>query len=183
MAKIILGMTMSLDGFINDRDGSVERLYPELTALRENEALREAISATGAVVMGRRAYEMAEGDFTDYEFQTPILVLTHQVPETVAREENDWFTFHSVTDGIASAIARAKAAAGDKDVIIVGGASIARQALNAGMVDELEVAIRPILLGAGLCFFEELASTPVTLERLAVTESPTATDLRFRVTG
>ena len=181
MARIILGLTMSLDGFINDRDGSVEPLYPDLAALRETAALREAIDTTGAVVLGRRAYDMAGGDFTDYEFQTPIFVLTHQIPKSVARGENDRLTFHFVTDGIASAVARAKAAAGDKNVTIIGGASTARQALNAGLVDELKIAIRPVRLGAGLRLFEQLAAAPIALERLAVTESPMATDLRFRV--
>ncbi len=69
MAKVIVGMTVSLDGFVNDRNGSVARLYPDLAALRKTEVLQEAIADTGAVVMGRRAYEMANGDFTGYEFQ------------------------------------------------------------------------------------------------------------------
>jgi dihydrofolate reductase len=77
MAKVIVGMTTSLDGFVNDRTGSVERLYPDLEALRKTEFLKKVIEYTGAVVMGRRAYEMANGDFTGYEFQVPIFVVTH----------------------------------------------------------------------------------------------------------
>ena len=69
MAKVIVGMTTSLDGFVNDRNGSVKRLYPDLEALRKTEMLQEAIAYTGAVVMGRRAYEMANGDLTGYEFK------------------------------------------------------------------------------------------------------------------
>src|SRR6266705_60183 len=92
MAKVIIGMTMSLDGFVNDRNGDVSRLYPDLEALRQTEFLQEVIKTTGAVVMGRRAYDMAEGDFTDYEFQVPIVVLTHDVPEKVAKGENDQLT-------------------------------------------------------------------------------------------
>lgn len=181
MAKVILGMTMSLDGFINDRHGSVARLYPDLAALRETEALREAIRTTGAVVMGRRAYDMADGDFTGYEFQTPIFVLTHRVPASAAKGENDRLRFHFVTDGIASAFARAKAAAGDNDVAVVGGADVARQCLNAGLVDELQIAIRPVLLGAGLRLFEQLDAERIALERIRVTASPATTDLRFRI--
>ncbi len=181
MAKVLLGMTMSLDGFINDRHGSVERLYPDLAALRETEALQGLIATTGAVVMGRRAYDMAAGDFTGYEFQTPIFVLTHQAPETVAKGENDQLRFHFVTDGIERAVARAQAAAGAKVVAVIGGASTARQCLNAGLVDELQVAIRPVLFGAGVRLFEHLDAARIELERLTVTESPTATDLRFRV--
>jgi dihydrofolate reductase len=82
-------MTMSLDGFVNDRNGDVSRLYPDLAALRQTEMLQESIKTTGAVVMGRRAYDMAEGDFTDYEFQVPVFVLTHHVPEKVAKGENE----------------------------------------------------------------------------------------------
>lgn len=181
MAKVLLGMTMSLDGFINDRHGSVERLYPDLAALRETAALQELIATTGAVFMGRRAYDMAAGDFTGYEFQTPIFILTHQTPQTVAKGENDRLYFHFVTDGIASAIQQAKAAAGSKDVVVVGGAMTAQQCLNAGLADELEVAIRPVLLGAGLRLFEHLDTQQIALERISVTDSPTATDLRFRV--
>ncbi len=69
-------MTLSLDGFVNDPNGSVARLYPDLVALAKTEILPEAITNTGAVVMGRRAYEMANGDFTGYKFQVPIFVVT-----------------------------------------------------------------------------------------------------------
>jgi dihydrofolate reductase len=88
MANVLLGMTISLDGFINDRNGSVDRLYPDLAKLRDTEALQESIRTTGAVVMGRHAYDMGEGDFTDYEFQVPIFVVTHRAPERVAKGEN-----------------------------------------------------------------------------------------------
>jgi dihydrofolate reductase len=92
VGKVLLGMAMSLDGFINDRNGSVGRLYPDLEALGKTEILQEAIRTTGAVLMGRHAYDMAEGDFTGYEFQVPIFVLTHHVPARVARGENGKLT-------------------------------------------------------------------------------------------
>ena len=85
MGNVIVGATMSLDGFMSDRHGDISRLYPDLQALRRTEMLQEEIQTTGAVVMGRRAYDMAEGDVTDYEFQVPIFVLTHHVPEKVAK--------------------------------------------------------------------------------------------------
>lgn len=181
MSKIILGMTMSLDGFVRDQHGSVASLYPDFAAARDTESMREAIRTTGAVVMGRRAYDMGNGDFTGYEFQTPIFVLTHRAPTTVAKGENDRLRFHFVTDGIASAIARAKAAAGDRDVVVIGGARTFQQCLNAGVVDELQIAIRPVLLGAGLRLFEHIDAAGVTLETITVTETPTTTELRFRV--
>lgn len=181
MGKVVGGMTMSLDGFVNDRNGDVSRLYPDLDALRETEMLQESIRTTGAVMMGRRAYDMAQGDFTNYEYQVPIFVLTHHVPAKVAKGENGNFKFHFVTDGIESAIAQAKAAAGDKDVTVVGGANTTQQCLKAGLLDEIQLGIMPILLGEGLRLFEPLGIEPIELEIVRVIESPARTDLMYRV--
>jgi dihydrofolate reductase len=181
MGKVILGMTMSLDGFINDRDGSVSRLYPDFEALHETELLQEAMRNTGAVVMGKHAYDMANGDFTGYEFQTPIFVLTHHVPEKVAKGENEKLKFTFVTDGIASAIEKAKAAAGDQDVQVIGGADAFRQSLQLGLVDELQLGIVPVLLGEGLRLFEHLDTDQIQLTQVRVIESPGRTDLVFNV--
>src|SRR5256885_10677108 len=125
MGNVIVGATMSLDWFMNDRNGDVSRLYPDLEALRRTEMLQEEIRMTGAVVMGRRAYDMAEGDLTDYEYQVPIFVLTHHVPEKMPKGQNDQLTVTFVTDGIERAIEKAKAAAGDKQIMAVGGANTA----------------------------------------------------------
>jgi len=181
MGNVIVGATLSLDGFMNDRYGDVSRLYPDLEALRKTEMLQEEIRTTGAVVMGRRAYDMAEGDLTDYEYQVPIFVLTHHLPEKAVKGENDRLTVTFVTDGIQSAIEKAKAAAGDKPVMVIGGANTAQQCLRAGLVDEIHIGIVPILLGEGLRFFEPLANEQMELERTRVFESPTRTDLWFRV--
>ena len=89
MGKVVVGMTVSLDGFVNDRNGLVSRLYPDLAALRKTKMLQESIRTTGAVLMGRRAYEMGDPDsydWDDYEFQVPIFVLTHHVPEKMPKE-------------------------------------------------------------------------------------------------
>ncbi|MGN6561450.1 MAG: dihydrofolate reductase family protein [Thermomicrobiales bacterium] len=180
MAKVLLGMTMSLDGFINDQDGSVARLYPDLAALRETEELQRQIAATGAVVMGRRAYNMADGDLTDYEFQTPIFVVTHQAPAYAPKGQNDRLRVHFVTDGLASAIAQARETAGEREVTVIGGANTAQQCLNAGLVDELQVEIRPVFLGVGTRFFEGVAAN-IELEPIVVTQTPLTTNLRFRV--
>jgi dihydrofolate reductase len=181
MGKVVVGTTMSLDGFINDRNGSLDRLYPDLAALRKTEFLQESIRRTGAVLMGRRAYDLGQGDFTDYEFQVPIFVLTHHVPDPVAKGENDRLTFTFVADRPESALKQAKAAAGAKDVMVIGGASTAQQYLRTGLVDELLIGIMPILLGEGLRFFEHLGTEPPQLERTQVFESPTRTDIRFRI--
>ncbi|MHB8624936.1 MAG: dihydrofolate reductase family protein [Aggregatilineales bacterium] len=181
MAKILVGTTMSLDGFINDRNGDVNRLYPDRAELRKTEMLQEEIKTTGAVMMGRRAYDMAEEDFTDYAFQAPIFVLTHHVPKKAAKGENGKLSFTFVTDGIESAIEKAKAAAGDQYVMVIGGANTVQQCLQKGFVDEIQIGIIPILLGAGLRFFEHLSTESVKLEKIRVIESPGRTDLRFRV--
>jgi dihydrofolate reductase len=181
MGKVILGTTMSLDGFVNDRNGDVSRLYPDLDALRKTEVLQESIHTTGAVVMGRRAYDMAEGDFTDYEFQVPIFVLTHDAPEKAAKGENERLTFTFVTGGIESAIEKAKVAAGDKYVTVIGGANTAQQLIKKGLLDEIQVGLVPVLLGEGLRFFEHLGTEQIELERIRVIESPGRTDIRFRV--
>ena len=131
--------------------------------------------------MGRRAYNMAQGDFTNYEFQVPIFVLTHVVPEQVVKGENDHLTVTFVMDGIESAIEKAKAAAGDKQVMVVGGANTAQQCLRAGLVDEIHIGIVPVLFGEGLRFFGPGGNEQMELERTRVFESPTRTDLWFRV--
>ena len=181
MGTVVAGMIMSLDGFISDRNGSVARLYPDLAALCRTDLLQEAIQTTGAVVMGRHAYDMAEEDFTGYEFQVPILVLTHAVPEQVAKGENDQLRFIFVTDGIEHAIAQAKAAAGDKAVVVLGGAQTIRQCLQAGLADEIQIDLVPVLLGDGLRLFEYLGLEPIELECIRVVAYPWFTHLRFRV--
>jgi dihydrofolate reductase len=181
VGKVIVGMAMSVDGFVNDRNGDVGRLYPDLDALRKTEWLHEMVRSTGAVVMGRHAYDMGNGDFTDYEFQVPIFVLTHHVPEQAAKGENEKLTLHFVTDGIESAIEKAQAAAGDQYVTVIGGANIAQQCLRARLADELHVELVPVLLGEGLRFFEHLGSEQIELETTTVIEAAGYTHLEFRV--
>lgn len=181
MGKVILGTVMSLDGFMNDRDGGTSRLYRDFGALAENEAVLEAMRTTGAVIMGRHSYEMANGDFMGYEFQTPIFVVTHNPPDAPAKGENEHLKFHFVTDGVESAVRQAKAAAGDKDVTVVGGADIGQQLLKAGLVDELHLDIVGVLLGGGLRFFDHLDGTQIELEAQKVDSSSGIVHTIFRV--
>ncbi len=184
MVKVILGMALSLDGFSNDRDGRVGLLYPDLAGLRETQPLQDSMRNTGAVVMGRYTFAMAADPDSyagNYEYQVPIFVLTHAAPVRHPKE-TEQLTFTFVTDGIGSAIAQAKAAAGAKDVSVIGGAQTAQQVLRAGLADEVEVDIMPILLGGGLRPFDSLGPEPIKLERLAVVPLPDGgTHLRFRV--
>ena len=184
MGKVIVGATMSLDGYINDSNGSVDALYPDLDTWRESETGKESIQKTGAVVMGRNSFDMAEDPdwfAGNYEYQVPIFVLTHRPLEKVPKQTDD-LTFTFVTDGIQSAIQQAKAAAGNREVNIIGAASTARQCLQAGLADELHVDIMPVLLGGGLRLFEDVDVKSIQLERIKVLELPGGrTYLRFRI--
>ena len=184
MGKVILGMTMSLDGFINDRNGSVAALYPDLADLRDIDPLKESIQNTGAVVMGRNSFAMSEDPdwfAGNYEYQVPIFVLTHQPPKKHPKG-TEQLTFTFVTDGIESAIKRAKIAAGNKDVNIIGAANTAQQVIAARLADELHVDIMPLLLGGGLRIFEDIGVESIQLEQIKVMELPGGrTHLRFRI--
>jgi dihydrofolate reductase len=182
MGKVILGLTMSLDGYVNDLNGNVESLYPDLEELRNTEPLKESIKTTGAVVMGRRAFDMGDPDWyaDNYEFQVPIFVLTNVHPQKMPRQtEKLSVTF--VTDGIESAILKAKAAARDKDVTIIGGASIAQQCIKADILDEIHIDIMPLLLCSGLRLFENIGDQPIKLEKILAIADPVRSHLIFRV--
>lgn len=116
----------------------------------------------------------------NYEFQVPLFVVTKSAPKKLPKQ-TDKLTFTFVTDGVASAIDQAKMAAGDKDVTIVGGASIAAQCMSAGLADEIHMDIMPVLLGKGLRPFAEIGDKAITLEKIEVFESTTRTHIRFRV--
>jgi dihydrofolate reductase len=180
MGKVVVGMRTSVDGFVADSEGSSSRLYPDLGEIQENPVVKEAIESTGSVILGRRSYDMFEGDVTGYEFQVPIFVLTHQPPKEPPNGQNERLSVTFVDDGIENVIDRAKEAAGDRDVVVIG-ADVTQQALRAGVVDELAVGIVPVLFGEGLRFLEHLGPEPVELERTRVTETPADTDIRFRV--
>ena len=117
MARVIVGMTTSLDGFVADESGSASRLYPDLAALRGTAYMNAAIEETGAVLMGKRTFEMGDPDsyVGSYEYQVPIFVLTHEPPD-VAPKQDEHLTFTFVTDGVEAAVAQVTTAAGDKAV-------------------------------------------------------------------
>ncbi|OLD49068.1 MAG: riboflavin biosynthesis protein RibD [Actinobacteria bacterium 13_1_40CM_2_65_8] len=182
MATVIVGMTSSLDGFVADQSGGVDRLYPDLAALRNTAYMNALIDETGAVLMGRRTFEMGDPDsyVGSYEFQVPIFVLTHH-PPGVQPKQDERLTFTFVTDGVESAVQQAKAAAGDKSVMVVGGVNLIQQLLQAGLVDELHVDFMPVLLGTGLRPFGGSGLDGVLLEKIDVQEEGARTSLRFRV--
>ena len=182
MGKVIAGMTMSLDGFVADADGNVDRLYADLADLRETPYMTATIAEAGAVLMGRTTFEMGDPDsyVGEYEFQVPIFVLTHHPPR-VPPKQDDRLTFTFVQDGVASAVAQAKAAAGDKVVQVVGGVNVIQQLLRAGLVDELHIDVMPLFLGGGLRLFEHASLNRIDLETVGVESVGQRTGLRFRV--
>ena len=181
MGEVIAGMVMSLDGFVQDRNGETGLLYAAFDELMATELMQEQIATTGAVVMGRNSYN-ASHDYSDYEFQVPLFIVTHQAPETPAKGENGKLSITFVTDGVNSAIEKARAAAGDKNVVIVGGANVIQQCLKAGLVDILQIDLMPILLGDGLRLFEHLETEPIRLENVKVVDIPGGgMDITYRV--
>ncbi|WML81007.1 dihydrofolate reductase family protein [Streptomyces sp. VNUA74] len=150
---------------------------------RDSELVREWFDATGAVVMGRTMYDLGEEFWGDNPpFRTPVFVLTHRPRPTLVKEGGT--TFHFVTEGIHSALERARAAAGDRNVDIGGGADTVRQYLAAGLVDELQLHVVPVLLGGGLRLFEGLGDAGRRdLEQVGAVETPLATHLKYRFVG
>ncbi len=180
MGKVVAGMTMSLDGFIN-----AEKVNPDFEELAHTDSFKQMIENTGAAIMGWNTYQMADPFMwinDDYEFQVPIFILTHTAPEKFPAG-NDKLTLTFVTDGVESAITQAKAAAGDKDVQVVGGANTIQQCLNSGLCDEFGVDVMPIILGEGLKLFENIDTDKIKLERIKVQETTSMrTSITFRVT-
>lgn len=184
MGKVLAGMTMSLDGFINDRNGSAASLSPDFEELLASDTFKQMTENTGAIVMGNNTYNMADPfDWVndDYEFQLPLFILTHNPPKKYPKG-NDKLSVTFVTDGIESAITQAKAAAGDKMVQVIGGASVIQQVINSGFCDELQVDIMPIFLGEGLRLFENIDTDNIKLERISVEQvTPQRTSVLFKV--
>jgi dihydrofolate reductase len=172
--KVILGVTISLDGFAEDNNGSVGALYPDLEILDNTAVQKESIRNTGAVVMAWKEFAMAEDPdwyAGNYEFQVPIFVVGDRLPQKHPKETKA-LTFTFVADGFESAIEQAKVAAGDKDVLIIGSANTTRQCLKAGLAGELHLDIIPIFLHEGFRPFEDIRDVSIQLARTKVVELP-----------
>ena len=156
----------------------------------DDDVMRATLARAGAFVMGRRMFSGGEGPWAadpnadawwgdDPPFHMPVFVLTHHEREPVVKQGGT--TFHFVTDGIESALEQARAAAGDKDVQLSGGASVAQQYLAAGLLDELNIHVAPILLGGGTSLFGDLGTEAPGLKLAKVVESPVVTHLTYEV--
>lgn len=189
MSKVVLHVTMSLDGFMAGPDISVEhpmgrggpRLHDWILNSPSDDvdtAVKQEISAsTGAVVLGRRTYDVGVGIWQDTPFPVPCFVLTHHAHGRRAMRSG---TFAFVTDGLESALDQAEAVADGKDVTLMG-ADIAQQALVAGRLDEINLQLAPVLMGDGRRLFEHLGTEHLELERTRVLLSPLVTHVRFQV--
>ena len=201
MGKVVFDISVSLDGYVAGPDDGPElglgaggeRLHEwvvELKSWREPHGLEggetnassaiveEGLSAAGAIVVGKRMFDNAHGWGDVPPFHMPVFVLTHTAREPLAKSDT---TFTFVTDGIESAVEQAKAAAGEKNVGIGGGANTAQQALKAGLVDEVQLNVAPVLLGGGVRLFEGLGPDDAEFELVRVVEGPKATHLKYRV--
>jgi dihydrofolate reductase len=156
----------------------------------DSNVIEESLRATGAVLMGRKMFSGGEGPWEsdprangwwgdEPPFHVPVFVLTTHARETLAMEGGTSFTF--VTDGIEAALERARAAAGDKDVLLAGGASVVQQCLKAGLIDEIQIHVAPVLLGDGVSLFGRLEIAAIGLETRRVIASPSVTHMRFTV--
>lgn len=151
----------------------------------------EALDNVGATIMGRKMFGGGPGPWgedpwegwwgDDPPFRTPVFVLTHHEREPLAKDGGTTFTF--VTDGIESALAQAKDAARGKDVSLGGGADVAQQYLAAGLIDELQLNVVPVLLGEGTRLFDDLSASDLGLEQVQVVEAPGVAHLKYRVTA
>ena len=189
MTKVLFDTSMSLDGYMTGPNQTAEeplgdggqRLHDWAMGEDErgSELLRSWSSALGAVIAGRRTYDDSVPwwgpDGPTGELRAPVFVLSHDEPAEVP--ENGVYTF---VDGIEPVMDRARAAAGDGNVVVMGGADTGRQFIAAGLVDEIQIHLVPVLFGGGTRMFEDLQAE---LEQLEVVQSAAATHLLYRVSG
>jgi dihydrofolate reductase len=191
MGKVVFDISMSLDGFItgpNMRpdepmgDGG-ERLHEWAFGgdERSRELLAEAGRESGAVICGRNTYDHSVpwwgADGPTGQARLPVFVVTHSEPDE--QPENGVYRF--VTGGIEAALQQAREIAGDKTVAVMGGADLGRQAIRAGLVDEISIHLVPVLFGGGMRLFDEADHEHIELEAIGVEPTPPATHMRFSV--
>lgn len=196
MTKVVALMSMSLDGFVADVDDGVSEVFDwyfsgdvdVVTASPTTgmtfrvspasaEHLRELQAEIGAMLTGRRTFEKAEGWDGVHPWNVPAFVLTNEVPDGWPRPGS---TVEFITEGIESAVARAKTASAPRSVGVHGAQTI-QQCLNAGLLDEIQIDLSPVLLGGGVRLFEDLTDTPRLLGSPTVVRGVGVTHLRYPV--
>ena len=155
----------------------------------DSDLLEELMTTKGATILGRRMFSGGSGPWEndpnpdawwgdEPPFHHPVFVLTHHEREPLVKQGT---TFTFVTEGIEAALDQAQEAAGDRDVVIGGGANVAQQYLRSGLLDELQIHLVPVLLGGGVRLFDDLGPNAPALESTGVVSSPNVTHLMFRV--
>ncbi len=193
MGKVLAEMSMSLDGYVADPDDGVQALhrwYSEgdvetptgtagfsfRTSAGSAEVLRNALANSGALITGRRNFDIAGGWGGEHPLGVPVFVVTHSVPAGWPREGAP-FTF---LDSVERAVAEAREAAGEKAVVIASP-GIAQQALALGLLDEVSISLVPVLLGDGIPFFAKRTAEAIALSDPTVVAGTGVTHLTFRV--
>jgi dihydrofolate reductase len=195
MGNVGAGFSMSLDGFVAGPGDDVQRVFQwmftgdtdvtvsigdqemDLKVTKEGADRYQGPPSIGAIISGRRTFDVAEAWGGKHPMNVPVVVVTHSVPQEWVGKESP-FTF--VTDGIESAYAQAQKLAGDL-AIAIGSPDITRQFLKAGLLDEIGIDLVPVLLGSGVRLFEKLGIEPIELECTSVAPSRGVTHLRYRV--
>jgi dihydrofolate reductase len=191
MSKVTCEISISLDGFItgpnvrvgNGMGDDGDRLHDwKFDAKTETDAaiVDEIYASTGAVLIGKRMFDVGFEPWGDPPpFGMPVFIVTHEEREPLPMQGGTTYTF--VSEGIDAALEQARAAAGDKDVGIWGGAHIIREYLKAGLLGEMQLHLVPILLGDGVRLFEDLGPDRIELRKTSSIETPGATHFRFSV--
>jgi dihydrofolate reductase len=191
MGKVLMEMTMSLDGYVTGPDVRPEEpmgdggerlhewMFPGKSAADTERYQTDLFSTVGALIMGRRMADLGIGPWGEEPtYHAPCFIVTHRPAETIVEKGGTSYIF--VTEGIEAAVAQAKAAAGDQDVMVNGGADIDRQFLNAGLIDEIRLHLAPVVLGAGTLLFTGVRPD-LRLVPSQATNSPLATHLTYQV--
>jgi dihydrofolate reductase len=195
MSKVYAEQSMSLDGFTSgpnvrvgngmgdDGDRLHDWIFDPKTGAKTKAGekfMDEKSSTNGAVIVGKRMFDVGFEPWGDPPpFRMPVFVVTHEKRDPLPMKGGTTYNF--VTDGIEAALEQARAAAGDKDVLIQGGTDIIRQYLEAGLLDELQIQLIPILFGDGTRLFEGLDPEGIELRKMSSTDTPAATHFRFEV--
>lgn len=192
MSKIVLDITLSLDGFIAGPNDDVARLhewlfngdtpsqYTDFVKLSKEsaEVFDEFIRTTGSIIAGRRTYDLSDGWGGNHPANDRVFVLSRDIPNDIPQGPT---TFTFVTDGIESAVRQAKEAAGGKNVYLMGGAGVAQQCIRAGLLDEMTLHLVPVLLGKGIRLFDNLGDDRLEFEQTTIVEAPGVAHLGFRI--
>jgi dihydrofolate reductase len=191
MSKVILIISMSLDGFIagpnirteEPMGDSGEKLHDWMfndSAGNDPEKFRADFNDGGAYIIGERTFDLGVEPWGENPpFHASCFVLADKPRPTITKQGGTSYIF--VTEGIESALKQARDAAGDKNIIVMGGAKVAQQYLNAGLLDELNIHLVHMLLGGGTRLFDNLTIQPTDLEEVAVADRPGVTHMKFRI--